>query len=220
MSLSAVLKAGLGARDANETSGEAGWDPYPGGDRSAKPAPALKALPSKRALSSGKQLDAGLSDSLPTPKLTAPPARQPANANASSEPDALHSGLSRGQRKAHIEEIGRASTKKPGRVNPQQYVRELDRFHAEQNRHLTQDAVMDVASHEVERVARLAAKVRGRYIAKLLDAGNSDQAGLKEAELHELKRYRESHEELCHGLELLKSAITEGHISVSGMIRR
>ncbi|MDA1309128.1 MAG: hypothetical protein O2985_05915, partial [Proteobacteria bacterium] len=74
--------------------------------------------------------------------------------------------------------------------------------------------------HEVERVAKLAARVRGRYIAKLLDAGDSDQAGLKEAELVELRRYRESHEELCRGLDLLKSVIAEGDISVYGMIRR
>jgi hypothetical protein len=218
MSLSAVLKAGLGARDANESASEPGWDPYPSGGDIAKPAPTLKALPAKRTASPEAPLGAGLSDALPTPKLTAPPTRQPANANASTQREA--DARSRSQRKAQLQELGRAPGKVTGRVNPQQYVRELDRFHSEQNRHLTQDAVMDVASHEVERVAHLAAKVRGRYIAKLLDAGNSDQAGLKEAELHELKRYRESHEELCHGLELLKSAIADGDISVSGMIRR
>jgi hypothetical protein len=85
---------------------------------------------------------------------------------------------------------------------------------------ITRDAVMDVASHEVERVAHLAARVRRRYIAKLLDAGNSEQVGLKEVELLELRRYRESQEELCRGLDLLKSAIAEGDISVSGMTRR
>jgi hypothetical protein len=85
---------------------------------------------------------------------------------------------------------------------------------------ITRDAVMDVASHEVERVAHLAARVRGRYIAKLLDAGNSEQVGLKEVELLELRRYRESQEELCRGLDLLKSAIAEGDIGVSGMTRR
>lgn len=218
MSLSAVLKAGLGARDANESASEPGWDPYPSGDARAKPAPVLKALPAKSTASPEALLGAGLSDSLPTPKLSPPPARQPANANASIQPET--EARSRNQRKAQLQEIGRAPGTKSSRVNPRQYIRELDRFHSEQNRHLAQDAVMDVASHEVERVAQLAAKVRGRYIAKLLDAGNSDQAGLKEAELHELKRYRESHEELCHGLELLKSAIAEGDISVSGMIRR
>jgi hypothetical protein len=222
MSLGAVLKAGLGARDANEPGSEGGWDPYPSGDDNGKPAPASKALSSKATPAVEPSLGAGLSDSLPKPKLTAPPTRRPANANASANLGSELEGAAHanGQVKARIAELGRAPAKTGNRVNPQQYIRELDRFHAEQNRNQTQDAVMDVASGEVERVARLAAKVRGRYIAKLLDAGNSEQAGLKEAELLELRRYRESHEELCRGLELLKSAISEGDITVSGMVRR
>lgn len=214
MSLSAVLKAGLSARDANETETEAGWDPYPSNEKRAKLMPALKPAGAKRPTQIEPTLGAGLSDSLPKPKITVPSTREPANANSHRV-----AGEPRARRQAMIEEIAGAPIRKSGRVNPQQYIRELDRYHAEQNRHLTQDAVMDVASHEVERVAKLAAKVRGRYIAKLLDAGNSQQAGLKEAELAELRRYRESHEELCHGLELLKSAIAEGDISVSGMIK-
>jgi len=216
MSLSAVLKAGLSARDANETEAEAGWDPYPSGEERAKPVPALKPVGAKRAAPIEPTLGAGLSDSLPKPKITVPPTRQPANANASSDRGAREP---KARRQAVIEEIAGVPMRKSGRVNPQQYIRELDRYQAEQNRHLTQDAVMDVASHEVECVAKLAAKVRGRYIAKLLDAGNSQQADLKEAELAELRRYRESHEELCHGLDLLKSAIAEGDINVSGMIK-
>lgn len=229
MSLSAVLKAGLGARDASEATGGSGWDPYPDDGR-GKSAPALKSPSPKRASATEQRLEAGLSDSLPTPKLTAPPARQPANANASADPGTGtrrsggsaggSAGGSDGQLKGHIDDLGRAPGKKAGPVNPRQYIRELDRFHTEQNRFHTRDAVMDVASKEVERVARLAAKIRGRYIAKLLDAGNPEQAGLKEAELLELRRYRESHEELCHGLELLKSAISEGDINISGMIRK
>jgi hypothetical protein len=215
MSLSAVIKAGLGARDTSETVAESSWDPYPGGGKSEKPKPVSNGLSTKRPQSHDQRLDAGLSDSLPKPKLAPPPARQPANLNSNSP-----SSRSGGELKAHINDIGRAPGKKAGPVNPQQYIRELDRFHTEQNRQHTQDAVMDVASQEVERVAKLAAKVRGRYIAKLLDAGNSEQAGIKEAEMLELRRYRESHEELCNGLEMLKAAIAEGDITVSGMIRR
>jgi hypothetical protein len=222
MSLGAVLRAGLGARDANETDSEAGWDPYPGGGDNGKPASVSNALSWKTTLTKSPSLGAGLSDSLPKPKLAAPPTRRPANANASANLDMgpESSAHTKGQVKARIAELGHAPAKTVNLVNPQQYIRELDRFHAEQNRNKTQDAVMDVASGEVERVARLAAKVRGRYIAKLLDAGNSEQAGLKEAELLELRRYRESHEELCRGLELLKLAISEGDIAVSGMVRR
>ena len=223
MSLSAALKAGLGVRDAGADSDGPDWDPYPTGGETAKPAKGKSAagvLAAPRATtpsSPGRtprepHLTSGLSDSLPTPKISAPPARQPANANTST---------GRGkQPSAGLSDSAPTQAPKVGRVTPQQYVRELDRFHAEQNRRLTQEAVMDVTSHEVERVAKLAARVRGRYIAKLLDAGDSDQAGLKEAELVELRRYRESHEELCRGLDLLKSVIAEGDISVSGMIRR
>jgi hypothetical protein len=217
MSLSAVLKAGLSERDTGETGSGSGWDPYPDGGQT-RSTPVLKAVSGKKAAAGQPTLDIGLSDSLPKPKVTAPATRKPANANASGQRVAPQIGT---RRAAGPREISVAPALKPaGQVNPQQYIRELDRYHAEQNRHQTRDAVMDVASHEVERVARLAARVRGRYIAKLLDAGNSEQAGLKEAELAELRRYRESHEELCHGLDLLKAAIAEGDISISGMIRQ
>ncbi len=218
MSLGAVLKAGLSARDSNQTEAGAGWDPYPDGGERAKPSQGLKAVPAKRAATAKSSLDIGLSDSLPKPKVTPPANPKPANANASSSRGSVKLSSRRAET---IREIAAVPARKAaGEVNPQQYIRELDRFHSEQNRRLTRDVVMDVASHEVERVAKLAAKIRGRYIAKLLDAGNSEQAGLKEAELAELRRYRESHEELCHGLELLKTAIAEGDISISGMIRR
>ena len=186
-----------------------------------KLAPSLKSLAAAKSTAPARdsiaepRLSAGLSDTLPTPKLSAPPDREPANENTSSKTGRLAKNAKSQAREKHSHAVA-----KLGHVNPQQYIRELDRYHAEQNRHMTRDAVMDVASHEVERVAHLAARVRGRYIAKLLDAGNSEQAGLKEAELLALRRYRESHEELCRGLDLLKSAIAEGDISVSGMTRR
>lgn len=228
MSLSAALKAGLGARDTKEKAG-GGWDPYPGG--TSQPASAAKVKPKTGQAKTGRRslteprlnagLAAGLSDTLPapSPKLSPPPARPPANVNQQVEksrrrnratPDTVAS-----QKAAWVDDGAKAS-----RVNPQQYIRELDRFHAEQNRRLTQDVVMGVASQEIERIAQLAARVRGRYIAKLLDAGNTEKGGLKEAELAELRRHRESHEELCRGLDLLKGAIAEGDIAVTGMMRR
>ena len=222
MSLRAALKAGLGARDTKQETG-AGWDPYPGGTGKSAPAaaPKPKATRGKGQSIAEPRLGAGLSDALPAPasKLTAPPKRRPANVN--QQVDKPRQG-------ARATPRPEAATKatwvddgaKASRVNPQQYVRELERFHTEQNRRLTQDAAMGVASHEVERIVELAARVRGRYIAKLLDAGSSGQGGLKEAELAELRRHRESHEELCRGLDVLKSAIAEGDIVVTGMMRR
>ena len=209
MSLSAALKVGLAASDPN---GNGSWDPYP--DSTEKLAvkiagrSALESSPNYRASrkSAEPRLSSmGLSDSLPAPKLTTPPERKPANVNDQSNAPPIPSKL--------------GATRKPAAVNPQQYVRELERYHADQNRKQTRGAVMDVASSEVERVTNLAARVRGRYIAKLLDAGGTEKVGLKETELQELRRCRESHEELCHGLEMLKTAIFEGDVLVSGMSR-
>ncbi|MDF1793455.1 MAG: hypothetical protein P1U88_16185 [Thalassobaculaceae bacterium] len=107
-----------------------------------------------------------------------------------------------------------------GRVNAAQYVRELDRFAAEENRRAVSDVVMEVNQSEVEGVVRHAARIKGRYLAKLLDIGNKSKSGVMEAEVSELTRYRETYEELARGLDILKSAIESGDISVSGTVRR
>lgn len=107
-----------------------------------------------------------------------------------------------------------------GRVNAAQYVRELDRFAAEENRRAVSDVVMEVNQSEVEGVVRHAARIKGRYLAKLLDIGNKSKSGVMEAEVSELTRYRETYEELARGLDILKSAIEAGDISVSGTVRR
>jgi len=107
-----------------------------------------------------------------------------------------------------------------GRVNAAQYVRELDRFAAEENRRAVADVVMEVNQGEVEGVVRHAARIKGRYLAKLLDIGNKAKSGVMEAEITELTRYREGYEELARGLEILKTAIEAGDIAVSGTVRR
>jgi hypothetical protein len=107
-----------------------------------------------------------------------------------------------------------------GRVNAAQYVRELDRFAAEENRRAVSDVVMEVNQSEVEGVVRHAARIKGRYLAKQLHVGNKAKSGVMEAEVNELTRYRETYEELARGLDILKSAIEAGDISVSGTVRR
>ena len=59
-------------------------------------------------------------------------------------------------------------------VTPQQYVRELEWYRADQYRQLTRETVIEVNSEEVQSIARMSAKVRGRYMAKLLDCGGVD----------------------------------------------
>jgi hypothetical protein len=107
-----------------------------------------------------------------------------------------------------------------GRVNPAQYARELDRFAADEARRTVADTLLDVRSAEIEGVAKLAARIKARYLAKLLDVGNPQKSGVQETEIKELVRYRETYEELGRGLDMLKASIESGDVVVSGMIRR
>ena len=106
------------------------------------------------------------------------------------------------------------------RVNPKQYIRELEHYASEQNRKSVRATVMDVSSKEIEGVARTAAKIRGRYLARLLDAGTPPDGMLKHSSVEELTRYRQAYEELQRGLDTLKQAIAEGDVNVRGMIPR
>jgi hypothetical protein len=107
-----------------------------------------------------------------------------------------------------------------GRVNAAQYVRELDRFISDEARRAVADTVMDVNPGEIEGVAKLAARIKGRYLAKLLDLGNPSKSTVQDTEVRELTRYRETYEELARGLDMLKAAIEAGDVGVSGMVRR
>jgi len=107
-----------------------------------------------------------------------------------------------------------------GRVNAAQYVRELDRFICDEARRAVADTVMDVNPGEIEGVAKLAARIKGRYLAKLLDLGNPSKSTIQDTEVRELTRYRETYEELARGLDMLKAAIEAGDVGVSGLVRR
>ena len=107
-----------------------------------------------------------------------------------------------------------------GGVNAAQYIRELDRFAAGESRRVVADTVMDVNPNEIEGVAKLAARIKGRYLAKLLDLGNPTKGTVQDTEVRELTRYRETYEELARGLDMLKAAIEAGDVGVSGMVRR
>ena len=82
------------------------------------------------------------------------------------------------------------------RVNPKQYIRELEHYASEQNRKSVRATVMDVSSKEIEGVARTAAKIRGRYLARLLDAGTPPDGMLKHSSVEELTRHHQAYEEL------------------------
>jgi hypothetical protein len=79
------------------------------------------------------------------------------------------------------------------------------------------NAVIDVAPGEVEKLARLVARLRGRYLAKLIDLGNSTETLPGELEIAEIRRVRERFEELELGLTSVKQALAEGDITLRGL---
>ena len=168
----------------------------------------------KLSLSESK-IPAKLSDSLPKPKLNITTYAYAANINKQENSTASGSSVQDSISPSGSEKATKKREVKPT-ITAQQYVSELDRFLSRQNEHLTKKVVLGVSSIEIERLVKLSAKVRGRYIAKLLDLGGDGHLVLKESELIDLRRTRESHEELLAGLNVLKNAISNGEITVSG----
>jgi hypothetical protein len=79
------------------------------------------------------------------------------------------------------------------------------------------NAVIDVAPGEVEKLARLVARLRGRYLAKLIDLGNNTDTLPGELEIAEIRRVRERFEELEVGLAAVKEALSEGDLTLRGL---
>ncbi|WP_420405647.1 hypothetical protein [Nisaea sp.] len=223
MSLSSALKAGLGSRlkDLSGNGAGADWDPYPEEARGKTPADSKvpSKVPAKTAAREGSATGAVQPLRADRPAAVSPVAKAPRPANANSEEQpAAAPRAARSKRQASAPWL---QGKDAGmRVNPQQYARELDRYMTEQNRQLTQETVMEVGAGELEGVAQMAAKARGRYFAKLLDAGAPRHGFLQEAEIAELRFYREMCEEMTHGFEAMRDAIEAGDISVRGMKKR
>lgn len=239
MSLAAALKKGL------ETADSIGnWDPFEDDGKAAPQGPA-NTNATTRALTA-KTADAPVAKRSPISAvrdgakgaLARMPAEEPSQARPAQAATAQQRIAARqsGQRQSPQVAAQRPAQKaaqKPaqranwlhdavpgGQVNAAQYVRELDRFASEENRRAVSDVVMEVNQSEVEGVVRHAARIKGRYLAKLLDIGNKSKSGVMEAEVSELTRYRETYEELVRGLDILKSAIEAGDLSVSGTVRR
>jgi hypothetical protein len=79
------------------------------------------------------------------------------------------------------------------------------------------NAVIDVAPGEMEKLARLVARLRGRYLAKLIDLGNNTETLPGELEIAEIRRVRERFEELELGLAAVKEALSEGDLTLRGL---
>lgn len=241
MSLAAALKKGQAAMD---TLGS--WDPFqePGGEGATAKLPAARqAQPPRTAKPQARAVPANVNAAADraAPRQQNPlravggaseladfdqPAERPAAAPArrATQARAVLSGKPAGRATA-AKVSGKASwlhesLPQHGRVNAAQYIRELERFSAEESRRAVADAVMDVNPGEIEGVAKLAARIKGRYLAKLLDLGNPTKSTVQDTEVRELTRYRETYEELARGLDMLKAAIEAGDVGVSGMVRR
>lgn len=216
MSLKAALKAGLGAIDSQSSDGNNDFNKL---NKPREFTGKLGALHSKGDVpeisAPEKNVVAKLSDSLPKPKLNIKTYAHAANVNKQENSTARVSTAQDNISLSGIDKTTKEKEVKPT-ITAQQYVSELDRFLNKQNEHLTKKVVLGVSSVEIERLVKLSAKVRGRYIAKLLDLGGDGHLVLKESELIDLRRTRESHEELLAGLNVLKNAISNGEIIVSG----
>ena len=216
MSLKAALKAGLGAIDSQSSDGNNDFNKL---NKPREFTGKLGALHSKGDVpeisAPEKKVVAKLSDSLPKPKLNIKTYAHAANVNKQENSTARVSTVQDNISLSGLDKTTKEKEVKPT-ITAQQYVSELDRFLNKQNEHLTKKVVLGVSSVEIERLVKLSAKVRGRYIAKLLDLGGDGHLVLKESELIDLRRTRESHEELLAGLNVLKNAISNGEIIVSG----
>lgn len=102
-------------------------------------------------------------------------------------------------------------------VNRQQMLRELDGFQRQQFASEARKIVMDVSTREIEGIVTIAAKLRGRYLAKLLDAGATGRGPVTEGEMREIARCREMYEEAKRGVDELKQALEQGEIVLQGM---
>jgi hypothetical protein len=81
----------------------------------------------------------------------------------------------------------------------------------------TVNAVIGATPGEIQRVARIVAKLKGRYLATLMDLGNAAKGPVGESEVRELRRAREMYEEVELGLVRLREAIEAGDLELDGV---
>jgi hypothetical protein len=215
MSLKAALKSGLGTLDDENI--KQGLNPIAALTKEslAKPSLMLKSTKNETRLDP----KTSLSDSLTNPKPVTSQLKRAANINDRVIAETKVEKSLQNYQSQLDKKINSKKRPSEGTINPRQYVVALDRFLNKQNSYITQDVVLDVSSSEIERVIKLSARVRGRYLAKVLDIGSSEKGGLKGSELIELRHCRESYEELFAGISILKDAISDGDLIVTGRVQ-
>ena len=103
-------------------------------------------------------------------------------------------------------------------LSVQQYLRELQFQVSGHNQNEVRQALVDVTPGEIERVSRVVAKLRGRYLAQVLELGQTVHKPVPEGEIKQLRAHREMYEEAARGLDYLKDAIEKGDIGLNGVI--
>jgi hypothetical protein len=81
----------------------------------------------------------------------------------------------------------------------------------------TLNAVIGAKPAEIQRVAKLAAKLKGRYLAMVVDLGATERSPIGEAEMRALERARFMADEAQAGLEALRAAIESGDLELDGV---
>lgn len=107
----------------------------------------------------------------------------------------------------------------PANPNVRQYLLHLATDARRLSESEVRNAVVGVTPTEVERVARAVAKLRGRYLAQVVDAGAAAQGPLTRGEIDQLRLARENYEEMDAGFAALRRAIEAGEIPLEGVRR-
>ncbi|HEY4163931.1 MAG TPA: hypothetical protein VGM59_12780 [Dongiaceae bacterium] len=72
---------------------------------------------------------------------------------------------------------------------------------------------------EVQRLARLTAKLKGRYLAYALDLAGSEHGPVGEVDVRHLERARFMYEEVERALDALRQSIETGDLALEGLKR-
>ncbi|MBI2254984.1 MAG: hypothetical protein HYU58_10230 [Proteobacteria bacterium] len=81
----------------------------------------------------------------------------------------------------------------------------------------TAHAVSSCTPIEVQRVARLLAKLKGRYLAQIVDLASGKRGPIGEMDVADIRRAREMAEEVELGLAALRQAIEIGDLTLDGV---
>ncbi len=81
----------------------------------------------------------------------------------------------------------------------------------------TINAVIGAKPAEIQRVVQVAAKLKGRYLALVIDLGGAHRGPVGESDMRELERARCMYEEAEAGLSALRLAIESGDLELDGV---